>query len=192
MASVFIRTAKSSATTSYLLASVSILVGSIFVAAGIFADSVPMLGAIGFSVVGLLAYCWGLSLFRSARSYLKSGRDWRVEITNIGLSWQSADENVMASFHVAFKEIELLRHFRIRRGGKSQGYRDSYTIELNSGESIELSSNIPGIRPALVFEALEEEGLPIEREHYLTKNEVRQYQRSRLEKKRAGLNKQRT
>lgn len=184
MTAVFTRTARSSATESYVHAGIAIVVGTVFIALPVFLTDLPTAASIGSLAVSTLCFLWALALARAARAYTKSGLDWRVEVSGSLLSWQSPLEKVMASFSVPLSNIKLLRQIKTRRSGKGAGFRSEFIIELTRGDAIKLPENVPGIDPAEVFEALESAGVRIEREEYLTRSDVIDKHRKRLAEKR--------
>lgn len=192
MTAVFNKTAKSSATQSFVHAAVATLVGCLFIAIAVFVIDLPAVAGVLLPIIGLLSLIWAVGLARTGAKYLSSGMGWRVEVTEQSLSWQSPLEQVMASFDVPLSNIRTLRHVSTRRSGKGVGYRNDFTIELVEGNTIKISENVRGIDPGLVFEALEAEGVSIVREVYHTKAEIRKKHEKKLDNKRAMRAKRRS
>jgi hypothetical protein len=171
---VLTRTARSAATDSLTGASIVALVGSIFAAILLFADDLPTFAKVVMAGAVILCLLWMISLVRRAIAFLRAGRDWRVEITDRKLSWQSPLQDVQKSFGVPFSNIKTLRHVRTKTGSKGTRYTDRYTIELKKGGDIKLSKNVSGVNPEDVFQAMHEKGVPFVQEVIRTKAQHRQ------------------
>ncbi len=185
MSVVFTKTAEESAKGSFLGAAFVTVVGGLFVGTFFLAEGLPTFAKVILLGVGLLSFLWVRSLIREGRSYLRSGRDWRVEITDRKLSWQSPVQEIMASFEIPLSNIQAVRHVRTRRSQRSgSGYRDAYTIERHKGETIKVSDQISGIQPDVVFTALQEAGVPYEKEVIHTKEQFREKRELRRAKRR--------
>lgn len=185
MTAVFTQTARSSAIQSFVHAAVAAVVGCAFIAVAVFVSDLPSVAAVLLLIIGVASLAWAVGLGRTGVRVLEDGQGWRVEITEQSLSWQSPLQKVMASFDVPLLNIRTLRHIQTRRTGKNLGYRNEFIIELIDGDNIQVSENISGVDPLLVFQALESQGVSIERESYHTQAEVKQKHRHRLDKKRA-------
>lgn len=160
------------------------VVASVFGAIAIFVEDLPSIVRGILAVIGLVCLLWVASLIRQGIRYLSSGKDWRVEVTERKVSWQSPVPETMASFEVPLSDILTLRHVITKLGSRNAGRRHDYTIELRTNDIIDVSDQISGIAPEKVFEAMQERGVPLVEEFVHTKEQFRQKRNEKRARKR--------
>lgn len=184
MSVVFTKTAKSSAVGSIQSALFVAIVVCVFATVALFVEDLPTFVKFVFATVSFALVFWVASLIRQGIRYLRSGKDWRVEITNRKLSWQSPVQETMTSFDVLLSDILSLRHVMMKTGSKRGARSHDYTIELRNGTVIEVSDQISGIHPEEVFEAIHEKGVPYAKEFIYKKEEIRQWREQKRARRR--------
>jgi len=191
MSVVFTKTAKSSAVGSFQSALFVATLSCVFGAVALLIEQLPIVMKVIFACVGFATLFWVASLIRQGLRYLKSGKDWRVEVTSRKVSWQSPVHETMASFELPLADIQTLRHVATKVGTRNAGPSHDYTIELRNGDVIDVSDQISGIHPEKVFEAMLENGVPFEREFVNTKEQASQKREQKRARRRAVKAKQR-
>lgn len=186
MSAVFTKSAKSSAIGSFQSALFVCIFICVFGSIALFAKELPTFVKVIFAAFAFGFVFWVISLIQQGLRYLKSGKDWHVEVTDHKLLWQSPVQETMASFEVLLSDILTLRHVVAKTDSKRGTRSHDFTIELRNGEIIEVSDQISGVHPKEVFEAIHENGVPYAQEFVYTKEQIRERRNQKRARRRAA------
>jgi len=156
---VFTKSARASAIEKALMALVSLIVGGGFAALIILLDDLHIAVIIAAGLAVLLSIVMTVKIIGEAIAVLKSGQEWRVEITQTTLNWYSPVPEIMQSFSVPLNNIRSVRRVYTQHRNKNQTATNKFYIEFINGEFFELKEQMSGISPMKVFKALEGVGV---------------------------------
>jgi len=156
---VFTKSARASAMEKALMALVSLIVGGGFAALIILLDDLHIAVIIAAGLAVLLSIVMTVKIIGEAIAVLKSGQEWRVEITQTTLNWYSPVPEIMQSFSVPLNHIRSVRRVFTQHRSKNQTATNKFYIEFTNGQSFELKEQMSGISPMKVFKALEGVGV---------------------------------
>ncbi|MGH1483032.1 MAG: hypothetical protein ACRBM6_30715 [Geminicoccales bacterium] len=163
MAVVFERSVFSSVVEKILLLLIVLFVGGAFSSLFFLVDDRPVMIDIFSAGAVLLAIFFLTKVTREIIALVKSGKPWRVEITNQALTWESPVQEQMKSLMTSLSDIRAVRktHHRYRNSKRSP--KTKYHIDFENGQQLEIKAQMCGISPEKVFSALEEKGIPFHR-----------------------------
>lgn len=132
-----------------------------FVTSGMMGGDAPAWFKTAFFIGGVCMCIAALLIFVSALRYFFAKSNWRVEISNDKLKWQSAAEHLQKSFQVQLSDIDYVQTVvEVNTSRRGKGPRSaSNLIHLKSGKVITVREDISGIWPHRVFKALEKHGV---------------------------------
>lgn len=160
MYTVFKKSAAASAVRCLLSALIPIVVGLAFGGVLIYAKEILTIVKVT-AILAIIGSAWmTLKLFGEAVAYMRSGEEWRVEITQQHLLWHSPVQDLMQSFQVPLNHISALRRITYIAKNSKTSPKNNYFIELHTGQTIKIDDQISGIGPRKVFKALGEIGVP--------------------------------
>jgi len=167
MSIVFTKSAKRLALEKTFFLLVVVIVAGAFVSVFFLKDNVPMPVKI-LIVLALSVAIWMFkTIFREIIQVLKSGEDWRVEISDTMLKWHSPVPEQMQSFELTLSEIQSIQFIMTRYRNSRRSPKKQYLIESTRAGTVELDPQLCGINPQRVFKALESKGVSFE-SHMLT------------------------
>lgn len=161
---VFERSVFSSVVEKIVSLMIILVVGGVFLSIIFFADDRPLTIDIFSLGAVLIAFFFLIKVTREIIALMKSGKPWRVKITNRTLTWESPVQEQMKSLMINLSDISAVRktHHRYRNSKRSS--KTKFHIDFENGQQLEIKAQMCGINPEKVFSALEEKGIPFHRE----------------------------